>query len=124
MNGIDLNSLQNDLAFIDLITPQKNKSSQQSMLGELLLKKDSVRIKIYQEIGHKMPHLHIDYGHQKHIASYAIDTGHMIKGSLNKKYDKAIFRWILNNKEQLNKIWVALQNGEYEHEYKQTLGAL
>ncbi|ATC86219.1 DUF4160 domain-containing protein [Pseudoalteromonas arctica] len=39
-----------------------------------------MKIKIYQEKGHHLPHIHIDYGRQQHAASYAIETGERIEG--------------------------------------------
>ena len=66
---------------------------------------------MYQENGHAMPHLHIDYGHKHHVASFAIEPPSRIKGSLDSKYDKPIIEWITKNSENLIEIWNKAQAG-------------
>jgi hypothetical protein len=57
---------------------------------------------MYSEDG---PHIHIDYGKQHHIASYAINNGKRIVGDLSRKYDEQIRDWILAHKAYLNEAW-------------------
>ena len=54
-----LKLLQHDLAQIDLITASYNQSSSDS-LELLLMKLKEIKLKMYQERGHFMPHIHID----------------------------------------------------------------
>ena len=54
-----LKLLQYDLAQIDLITASYNQSSSDS-LELLLMKLKEIKLKMYQERGHFMPHIHID----------------------------------------------------------------
>lgn len=70
-----------------------------------------MKIKIYQEKGHSLPHIHIDYGRQQHAASYAIGSSERIEGSLSKKYDSDVSSWLERNREKVLEIWNALQAG-------------
>ena len=73
-------------------------------------------IKIYKEIGHHLPHIHIDYGKQHHVASYAIDSGLRIAGSLSPKYDSDVSNWLERNREKVMAIWNSLQDSKpHEH---------
>ena len=108
----ELEELQRELATIDL-----NSSSNGLLLEALLLKVQNIKIKIYQEKGHKLPHIHIDYGKEAHKASYSISDSERIEGDLDKKYDKAIKSWINKNKEKLLNIWNKIQSGEDFNEY-------
>lgn len=102
-----IQELQKKLAQIDLIM----ESSKNNCLGLQLVKLKNIKIKIYQEYSHNLPHIHIDYNDEIHAASYAIHSGEKIEGSIKKKYDKEISNWILKNQENLIKIWELLQNG-------------
>ena len=81
----------------------------------LLVKRKNMKIKIYQEKGHHLPHIHIDYGKQRHAASYAIETGERIEGWLSKKYDSDVSSWLDRNRDKVLEIWNALQAGT-QHE--------
>ncbi|WP_312678835.1 DUF4160 domain-containing protein [Stutzerimonas nitrititolerans] len=106
----ELEYLQYRLAEIDLFTRPSSRPS--SAFTELLLVKlQDIKIKIYQERGHALPHVHIDYGKKYHIASFAIKPAARIEGSLSKKYDKAIISWITERHEDLLKIWSEMQQG-------------
>ncbi|WP_232232379.1 DUF4160 domain-containing protein [Cupriavidus sp. amp6] len=119
----DLSALQQAFALVDLISrPAANKPS--GFLEQLLLKKEQIKLKIYQEKGHKRPHFHVDYGRNNHVAAYAIDTWERIEGSLDKKYDKAVSDWAIANHESLRAVWQALQSGEPESHFIQSLSVL
>lgn len=118
---LDLKTLQNDLAFLDLIERQTAVSGR---LEQLIAKRELLKVKMYQEMSHPRPHLHIDYGSENHIASYAIDTGERLNGLLNRKYDKVISQWITTNRDKLVSIWEDLQNGGSGKKYSQQLSAL
>lgn len=106
----EYNQLQQQFAYIDLFTKPRIKSAS-GMLEVLLIKKQNMKIKIYQEQSHHMPHIHIDYGNEHHVASYSIDTGERLDGNLPKKYDKYVVDWIETNREKVTKIWNELQFG-------------
>lgn len=121
---LDLSSLQNDLAKIDMITMPPRKGVPSGILEALLLKREQLKLKMYQENGHARPHFHVDYGTQNHAASYAIDTGERIEGDLHCKYDKAIVSWVGNNRDALLKTWGALQSGRSQLEFVVALSGL
>jgi len=116
---LDLKSLQNDLALVDLIARQNASTSM--VLEQLIAKFEQLKIKMYQEAKHPRPHLHIDYGAQRHSATYALDNGERIIGTLHSKYDKPIETWIAQNRETLLMIWKSLQEGSANDTYIQEL---
>ncbi len=88
-----LKQLQLDLAQIDLLTEIRPQTA--PLFTEfLVLKLKNLKIKMYQEQGHSMPHIHIDYGSQHHVASFSIAPPARIEGSLLRKYDKSVINWI------------------------------
>ena len=91
--------LQSDLARVDLLT-RPSRSSGES-LEFLILKRDNLKLKIYQEPGHNLPDIHVDYGKTPHAASYAIDPAARLAGSLANKYDRSVLTWINENKPAL-----------------------
>lgn len=106
----EISELQRLLAQKDL-TSEPQKTGNRGFTDFLLAKRKNLKYKIYQEIGHTMPHIHIDYGNRNHVASYAIKTGKRLEGNLPKKYDSDISSWLLRNRDQLLKIWESLQAG-------------
>ncbi|WP_252106043.1 MULTISPECIES: DUF4160 domain-containing protein [unclassified Halomonas] len=90
-----------------LIEPRKLSGS--GFMEILLAKRKDMKIKIYQEKGHRLPHIHIDYGKQRHAASYAIETGERIEGKLSKQYDSDVSSWLDRNRGKVLEIWNALQ---------------
>ena len=106
----EVQELQKKLAQIDLIMEPK-KSNKNGFLEILLVKLKNIKIKMYQERSHNLPHIHIDYNDKIHVASYAIQSGEKIEGSISKKYDKEISNWILKNQDNLIKIWELLKKG-------------
>lgn len=111
MNLTDLASrLQNELGMVDLLTrpPRSNQGSMEL----LVIKLDRLKIKIYQERRHSLPHIHIDYGKQHHVASFSIDPPARIEGQLGSKYEKSVQEWLICNKDALIALWTALQAGD------------
>jgi hypothetical protein len=66
---------------------------------------------MYQEPGHPLPHLHVDYGPDRHAASYALDGSGRLVGALDAKYDKVLVPWIAAHRESLLAWWHTLQLG-------------
>ncbi|WP_421636541.1 DUF4160 domain-containing protein [Enterobacter ludwigii] len=102
--------LQRLFAQKDLLT-EKRRSSGGGFMEILLVKRQSMKIKIYQEKGHQLPHIYIDHGKQAHAASYAIQSGDRIEGDLPKKYDSDVSSWLGRNRDKILEIWNALQAG-------------
>jgi hypothetical protein len=100
--------LQGRVAFIDLIASGRTRSGNEPEF--LLLKRRNIKVKMYQETGHKIPHVHIDYGPVSHVASYAVNPVERLAGDLDKKYEREIVTWIELNRDLLVKIWDAVQS--------------
>lgn len=105
-----LKNLQRSLAEIDLLTKPRRASSL-GFTEFLVMKLENIKIKMYQEQKHPLPHIHIDYANKNHAVSFSIDPPNKIEGSIDKKYEKTITEWLKNNKELLLKIWAEAQSG-------------
>ena len=77
-----------------------------------LYRLQSLKLKMYQEPGHSLPHLHVDYGKDHHVASYGIDPPVRLAGTLSGKYDRTVVNWIKKHKGALIEFWRSLQLGE------------
>lgn len=106
----DLEELQRQLAQVDSLTTRTH-SSRDGYISFLLFKRGNLKFKMYQEPGHNLPHIHIDYGRQSHVATYCIDPPTRLVGTLDRKYDRSIIEWIVSRKEKLIKAWALLQAG-------------
>ncbi len=103
--------LQRQLATVDLLlTP--SRSGRAGWTELLLLKLGDLKVKMYQESGHALPHVHIDYGKHHHIASYSIDPTERLAGNLDRRYERTITEWIDARKTQLLDMWRAIQLGQ------------
>lgn len=107
----EFDELQKLFSQNDLLT-EPRPSAKNGFIEILLAKRKNMKIKIYQETGHHLPHIHIDYGNQCHSASYAIESGARIEGSLHKKYDADVSDWLDRNRSKVLEVWNALQVGE------------
>jgi hypothetical protein len=106
----ELKQLQHQLALVDLVT--EPRSAQRGEVIELLLVRlKKLKIKMYQETGHQTPHVHVDYGRHNHVASYAIDEGIRLVGTLDTKYDRAVSDWIGQHRDKLLEVWQTMQSG-------------
>ncbi|MCP4594939.1 DUF4160 domain-containing protein [Neptuniibacter sp.] len=118
----EFKELQRLFAQTDSLTEQ-TCSSGSGFMEILLIKRKNMKIKIYQEKGHHLPHIHIDYGRQHHAASYAIESGERIEGDLPKRYDSDVSSWLDRNRETVLQIWNALQTGsEHKHLLEELAG--
>ena len=90
--------------------------SKSGAMEALLIRKEKMKLKIYQEKGHHYPHILIDYGKQNHVASYSIETGQRLEGNLPKSFDRVVTSWLERNRSKVLEVWAALQLGEpHEH---------
>jgi Domain of unknown function (DUF4160) len=103
----DASELQNFLAWADVYFYVEDHPGRRRYL---LTRRDRLRIRMYKETQHVRPHIHIDYGKERHVASYALDTGERLAGDLDRRYDKAISAWIAKSQERLFNIWTAIQS--------------
>jgi hypothetical protein len=99
--------LQDGLAFADILIYMEEHPGRYVLLRRL----KALKIKMYKEDGHQRPHVHIDYGKQPSVASYALDTGERLVGDLDRRYDKTISAWITRSQPELLKIWYVPQSG-------------
>lgn len=77
----------------------------------LLRKVDRLKLKMYQEKGHALPHLHVDYGHARHSASFSLDPPKRLEGGLRSREEAIVLAWIGANKDELLAAWQSLQSG-------------
>lgn len=102
----EIEDLQDKFAFVDLMT----KGGKEGLL-EVLLKK-MLPLEFRMEPDKHAPHIHINYGKEKHKASYRINDGVRVAGDLDNKYDKIVKDWIAKNQTTLEKIWAAMKAGD------------
>ena len=96
----------------DIAVSAARERSGFGLINENLVKRlTNVKVKMYQE-QHKLPHVHLDIGSEKHSASIAISTQALLAGSVDNKYEKTVMDWIGKNKDNLLKIWNNMQQGE------------
>src|SRR6266481_2264942 len=106
----ELKILQRKLAEVDLLT-QPQPMGQVRIMKILLLKRQDLKLKMYKEQGHLRPHLHVDYGREHHIASYAIDEPERLEGTLDTEHDQQILAWITENQGTLLRAWSNIRSG-------------
>jgi hypothetical protein len=107
--------LQRQLATVDLFSAP-SRPSRSGWMELLVLKLGDLKVKIYQETGHALPHVHVDYGKHNHVASYSIDPIERLAGNLDRKYERAVTEWIASRRPQLLDVWRAAQLGQEPRE--------
>lgn len=107
----DAKELQRALAQIDLVSAT-SRQGKTLLLEYLLVKLGPLKVKMYQEPGHKLPHIHIDYGRENHTASYSVNPAVRLVGTLDRKYDSSVIEWINPRKEKLLELWTVFQSGD------------
>jgi hypothetical protein len=102
--------LQDELAMVDLLN---SASSWDGNIALMVKKLDPMKLRMSPDKNHFRAHLHIDYGKElRHAASYAVDTGERLVGSVEKsERDKAIKGWIETNRDELLCLWEDLRKG-------------
>ncbi|MGX8007816.1 DUF4160 domain-containing protein [Mesorhizobium sp. ORM8.1] len=71
---------------------------------EILLKEHRLlKLRMDANRNHGRAHLHIDYHHSKHMASYAIDNGELLVG--DGSYDHVVKPWIAEHQANLMQVW-------------------
>ncbi len=84
---------------------------------EILIKKMLLlEFRMEQDPNHQMPYIHINYGRQKHVASYSIKDSARLAGNLDRKYDIIVKNWINEHTDKLLQIWEQIQKGNQKYE--------
>jgi hypothetical protein len=96
---------------VDLLTEPRT-GTRGGGIELLLLKLKELKIKMYQEAGHQMPHVHVDYGRRNHVASYSVNECKRLAGTLDTKYDREILDWIAEHRDKLLEAWRIMQSGK------------
>jgi hypothetical protein len=108
----ELKQLRHQLALVDLIT-EPRAAARGDLIELLLVRMQALKVKMYQEAGHRTPHVHIDYGPQHHVvASYSIDEPMRLAGLLDPKYDRVVLNWIAEHRDELLTLWNTMQWGK------------
>jgi hypothetical protein len=58
---------------------------------------------------HARAHIHIDYGTERHMASYAVDDASILAGKRT-KYHNAIQKWVSANRADLMTVWTEMRS--------------
>ena len=91
--------------------PRQTRPGREPSLGFLVKKIHALKLKMYQEPGHALPHIHIDHGPNNHAASYSINPPERLEGRLDAQSEKIVLSWLGRNKEQLLTAWQSMQDG-------------
>lgn len=108
-------SLERELAFLQSTLAMVDLSTHRSPPGrvEYLLKRNQpIALRMDGDKNHNRPHIHVDYGPDYHVASYAIDNGDRLAGTLDRKYDRSVREWIEDNRSLLLEAWAKTQAGK------------
>jgi hypothetical protein len=100
-----LEELQDNFAMEDLDSEPTIYINGHPIIKLLVKKLLPIRLRMDKSGNHKRAHLHVDYGIELHAASYAIDTGDRLAGTLDTKYDRYVRTWIKDNRAHLIELW-------------------
>ncbi len=114
----ELKDLQGKFALVDIMT----KGGKAGLSEVLLMKLLPLEFRMEPD-HHGAPHIHIKYEKNFHAASYRINDGVRVAGSLKNKYDKVVKNWIELNQNTLQEIWTAMKDGK-QKEYEIKIGQL
>lgn len=106
--------LQRDLAFTEMTFP-RGTGSESRRPALMVLRLRDLKLKMYQEKRHALPHLHVDYGKKHHVASFSIEPTRCVEGYLDRDVYVTVESWIEKNKEGLLVLWRTLQTGGDAH---------
>ena len=118
----EFSTIEKELAILKTKLDFVDKLSRSTYGGRetkyLVLNYEQIKLRIDASKNHSRPHIHLDYGKNFHAASIAIDSGEILIGTIPGKYSKTILEWVNKNREILNKIWVALREGQNPDKHK------
>ncbi|PTE06670.1 DUF4160 domain-containing protein [Mesorhizobium helmanticense] len=100
-----LSILQDRMAEQDMLR-RPSRAGRRGM--EILLKGHRLlKLRMDANRNHPRAHLHIDYHHSKHMASYAIDNSELLAG--DGSYDRVVKPWIAEHQANLMQVWRGLR---------------
>lgn len=105
-----LGELRSGLEYID--DQIKRASKRETYVELLVMRSNCIKVKIYQEKRHPLPHVHIDYGKINHAASYSIDPPACLEGKIKSVHDAFVIAWITKHRDSLLALWTRVQAGE------------
>ncbi|MBM0417495.1 MULTISPECIES: DUF4160 domain-containing protein [Aeromonas] len=74
----------------------------------LLMRKDKVRVEIRKEnVSHNVPHIHITHS-DKIDVSISLNDFSVLAGNIDRKTQKQLLAILIPKKDELNKIWIEL----------------
>lgn len=95
----------------ELITTSLEGSVQLRFLITCNIGKSLVKICMYKEDNHKLPHIHVSYKDEGDI-SVCIDSGRILAGKMKGKLLKKVLAWVGRHKESLLNCWEQIQSGQ------------
>ncbi len=104
---LEVQELQNKLAFADLFAGGSNEGSSIKLL---LLKREHIKVIMLPDKNHQRGHFHIKVK-KEYSASYSIDTLEKLAGFMPKKYQEPIIEWANKYKSSLCLTWDKLKAG-------------
>lgn len=106
--------LQRDLAQLDMarLTIDMSRRPARPFMELLVLRFEGIKIRMDGNKNHKRPHVHVDYGKEWHTASYAIDSGERLAGTLDPYYDKKVREFVMSTTNELLILWHKIDNGQ------------
>ena len=99
--------LQDDLAFTDMLMAPSRGGD----FVEMAIKKLQRLVVRMEADHHARAHVHIDYGRERHAASFAVDNGERLVGRMPTKYGRDVQTWIIQNQSRLQAL--TPRSGEY-----------
>jgi len=106
----ELADLQYQMGQVDLLT-RPPRGTDPDYIEFLVVILQNIKIRMDANKNHRRPHVHVDYGKNQHMASYAIDTGERLAGELALKYDRVVKEFIDKCRPKLMQIWQLAQDG-------------
>lgn len=99
-----LKSLQEKMTQLDKHELKKKRAANRSTFEFIINKSNPITLRMDTNQNHQRPHIHLDYGKERHVASYAIDTGECLAGNAS-IYNKEVSVWITKNRDLLITVW-------------------
>lgn len=103
-----LNQVANDLQKMLLNEKSQSDDLFQALLEKLLSVRNGVIIRMYPR-DHNPPHFHVEAGGKN--ASFDIQTGELIHGSLEHTANRIVQQYYQNNRSMLLDIWQSTRPG-------------
>jgi hypothetical protein len=107
--AVETTELQWELAFTDRDTAYA-AARVGGMSPLILTRLQNVKVKMYKE-AHCLPHVHVDYGREHHVASYSVDPPRLLAGTLGRAHDEKVILWLTKHRTRVLEVWTSVQAG-------------